>query len=336
MEKHKKIGIPKVSKKWFDDLVKNSMLMPIVLKRITKLERKVRNLDPKLRHKLHILVWRNVGGIGDILMQSVIARELKTIYPDSYIVYQVPKKYLVIPKHNSYVDEVQIVENPFTEGAFDKIIKLSNPCPASIYEQTRDVVKDRIDLFLNRANIKTKNKKLIYEIKDYERKWAEEFLKRNKVLDKIKIGFELRSVEKRRDWLEWKKLADLIYKNIKNSKIFIFDHDTHMAWKDKKVINVCGFPIEDVAAIVEKLDLIIGPDSGLLHLAGAVGTKILGLFGPINPMLRLNTYKGADWICLTKKCCKDFCWYSYPCGVDSKCMKAIKPSMILEKAKRML
>lgn len=333
---NKKVGIPKkVSAKWFDDLVKNSMLMPVILKRITKLERKVRRLDPKLKNKMHILVWRNVGGIGDIVMQSVIARELKIKYPDSYIVYQVPEKYLAIPRHNPYVDEAQIVENPFVEGAFDKTIKLSNPCPASIYELTRDVVRDRIDLFLNTAGIKTKNKKLVYEVKDCERKWAEEFLKENKASDKIKIGFELRSIERRRDWTEWKELAGLIYKGIKNSKIFIFDHDGHMAWKDKKVVNVCEFPIEKAVAIIEKLDLIIGPDSGLLHLAGAVGTKILGLFGPTNPMMRLNSYKNSDWICLTKKCCKGFCWYSYPCG-DSKCMKAIKPSMVLKKMKRML
>ena len=332
-----KVKIPKVSVKWFDDLVQNSMLMPIVLKRLTKLERKVRKLDPKLRNRMHILVWRNVGGVGDILMQSAIARELKIVYPDSYIVYQVPEKYLAIPKHNSYVDEAQIVENPFVEGTYDKTVKLSNPCPASIYELTREpnVARDRIDLFLNMAGIKTKNKELVYEIKNHERKKAVEFLRKNKALDKIKIGFELRSIEKRRDWTEWKKLAELIHKNIKNSKIFIFDHDKHMTWKDKRVVDVCGSSIEDVAAIIEKLDLIIGPDSGLLHLAGAVGTKILGLFGPTNPMMRLNTYKNADWICLTKKYCKGFCWYNYPCG-DSKCMKLISPVMILEKVKKML
>ena len=332
---NKKVKLPKVSTKWFDDLVQNSMLMPVILKRIIRLERKVRKLDPKLKNRMHILVWRNVGGMGDIVMQSVIARELKTKYPDSYIVYQVPEKYLAIPKHNSYVDEVQIVETPFLKGAFDKTIKLSNPCPASIYEQTRDVVRNRIDLFLNTAGIKTGNRKLIYEVKDYEKKRTEEFLRRTGTWGKIKIGFELRSVEKRRDWTEWKELARLIYKDIKNSKIFIFDHNVHMAWKDKKVINVCGSSIEDVTAIIERLDLIIGPDSGLLHLAGAVGTKILGLFGSTDPMMRLNTYRNADWICLTKKCCKGFCWYSFPCG-DSKCMKAIKPSMVLEKVKRML
>lgn len=332
----KKAQIPKgVSVEWFDRLVKNSMMMPVIVKRMARIERRIRKLNPKQKNKMHILVWRNTGGVGDILMQSVIARELKRIYPHSYIVYQVPENYLAIPQHNPCVDETQVVETPFIEDGFDKTIKLSNPCPASVYELTKesDITKDRTDLFLKAAGIKAQDKSLIYQVRNEERKWAEEFLRGKRALDKIKIGFELRSIEKRRDWTRWKELAELIHKYIKNSKVLIFDHDVNMAWKNKKVINVCGFPIEDVAAIIEKLDLIIGPDSGLLHLAGALGTMILGLFGPIPPFFRLRNYN-ADWIWHKphKECP---CWYSFPCG-DSKCMKVIKVEMVFEKVKKIL
>lgn len=337
MEKRviKKVGIPKeVSAKWFDRLVENSMLMPQVLKRIVRLEERIKKLDIKHKDRMHILVWRSVGGIGDILMQSAIARELKKIHPHSYIVYQVPERYLTIPKHNPYVDEVQIVETPFVKGAFDKTVKLSNPCPASVYELVKsEVAKDRIDLFLEAAGIKTKDKSLSYQVKVEEKEWAEGFLKENKALDKIKIGFELRSDERRRDWTKGKELANSIYKNIKNSKIFIFDQDIRMAWKDKKIVNVCGFPLENAAAVIERLDLIIGPDSGLLHLAGALGRRILGLFGPIPPFFRLRNYN-ADWIWHQpyKECP---CWYSFPCG-NSKCMKKISVQAVVKKIKRIL
>lgn len=333
----KKAQIPKnVSVEWFDRLVKNSMMMPIIARRIARLERRIKKLNTKHTGKKHILVWRNTGGVGDILMQSVIARELKRVQPNSHIVYQVPENYLAIPKHNPCVDEVQVVETPFVEDGFDKTIKLSNPCPASVYESTREphITKNRIDLFLEAAGMKAQDKSLNYQVKAEEKKWAEEFLRGRKALNKIKIGFELRSIEKRRDWTRWKELAELIHKNIKNSKVLIFDHDIKMAWKNKKIINVCGFPIEDVAAIMERLDLIIGPDSGLLHLAGALGTKILGLFGPTNPVMRLNTYN-ADWIWLNKKCDICPCWYSYPCG-DTKCLKKITPGMVLKKIRKML
>jgi ADP-heptose:LPS heptosyltransferase len=334
---NKKVGMPQeVSIEWFDRLVHNSMMLPVVLRRISALERRLRRLEPKRKGKIHILVWRDIGGIGDILMQSPIARGLKTKYPKSYIIYQVPEQYLAIPKHNPYVDETQLVETPFCEDGFDRTIKLSNPCPAAVYESTKEpyIIKHRIDLFLEAANLTIENRDLIYHVKDDEKQWAEEFLRRNKALDKIRIGFQIRSAEARRDWERWRELTRLIYKHIQNSKIFIFDHDPKMAWKDKRVINICGFKIEDVASLIERLDLIIGSDSGLLHLAGAVGTKILGLFGPTNPFFRLSTYK-ADWIWLNKRFSCIPCWYSFSCG-NSKCMRAITPKMVLEKIKKVL
>lgn len=312
----KKAQIPKeVSLEWFDRLVRNSMMMPVVLRRIARLERCLRRLDPEHKGKTHILVWRDVGGIGDIVMQSAIAKGLKQMYPNSYITYQVPERYLAIPKHNPYVDEVQIVETPFLDDGFDKAVKLSNPCPAAVYESVKEphIVKGRIDLFLETAGIKTEDRSLVYKIQDDERKWAKGFLKKHDALDTVRIGFQVRSAEERRDWEGWKELAELVHRNIKNSKIFIFDHNPRMAWQDKKVINVCGFKIADVVAVIEGLDLIIGSDSGLLHLAGALGTKILGLFGPTNPYFRLNTYN-ASWIWLNEK---------------FKCMPCLPPDMLI-------
>ncbi len=41
--------------------------------------------------------------------------------------------------------------------------------------------------------------------------------------------------------------------------------------------------LDNVAAVMERSSLAIGVDTGLLHIAAAVGTHWLGLFGPTNP-----------------------------------------------------
>ena len=41
--------------------------------------------------------------------------------------------------------------------------------------------------------------------------------------------------------------------------------------------------LDNVAALLERSALAIGVDTGLLHIAAAVGTRWLGLFGPTNP-----------------------------------------------------
>ena len=44
---------------------------------------------------------------------------------------------------------------------------------------------------------------------------------------------------------------------------------------------------EELLALVTNCDLIISIDSGPVHLAGAVGTPVIGLFGPLDPALIL-------------------------------------------------
>jgi ADP-heptose:LPS heptosyltransferase len=42
-------------------------------------------------------------------------------------------------------------------------------------------------------------------------------------------------------------------------------------------------PLAEVAAIIEACDLYVGNDSGIAHLAAAVGTPVVAVFGPTDP-----------------------------------------------------
>jgi heptosyltransferase III len=50
------------------------------------------------------------------------------------------------------------------------------------------------------------------------------------------------------------------------------------------VFIVRDLPIRKVAAVIERATLFLGNDSGLMHLASAVGTPIVALFGPSDPV----------------------------------------------------
>ena len=41
--------------------------------------------------------------------------------------------------------------------------------------------------------------------------------------------------------------------------------------------------LRELAWILQKAELVIGADTGPLHLADALGTKVIGLYGPTNP-----------------------------------------------------
>ena len=55
------------------------------------------------------------------------------------------------------------------------------------------------------------------------------------------------------------------------------------SWPGAPVVDLCGrLTPRESAAVIERADLFIGHDSGPLHLADAVGTPCVGLFGNYN------------------------------------------------------
>jgi heptosyltransferase-3 len=53
-------------------------------------------------------------------------------------------------------------------------------------------------------------------------------------------------------------------------------------WKNKSVLFAINFPLPHLAAILENT-IFVGHDSGISHVAAAVGAKCLLIFGPTNP-----------------------------------------------------
>jgi len=56
------------------------------------------------------------------------------------------------------------------------------------------------------------------------------------------------------------------------------------------------------AALIGETDLVIGPDSSMLHVAAAFGKPLIGLYGPFPSDLRLRYYKNAVGLDVMSKC----------------------------------
>jgi ADP-heptose:LPS heptosyltransferase len=98
-------------------------------------------------------------------------------------------------------------------------------------------------------------------------------------------------------------------------------------------------PLGDAAAVLERATLYVGSDSGLAHLAAAVGTRTVTLFGPADPD-RVSPFGQRDLVVQSPKNCGPCFLYPwttpYPkirCR-EPYCIDGITVEAVMEKVRR--
>ncbi|MDE2824867.1 MAG: glycosyltransferase family 9 protein [Gemmatimonadota bacterium] len=89
-----------------------------------------------------------------------------------------------------------------------------------------------------------------------------------------------------------------------------------------------------LAALIRRCDLFVSNDCGPMHIAAAVGTPTIGLFGPSNPRIWFPYSQAEGHVALeagADDCCgRDFCVRPVPC------IESISPCQVLEAVESVL
>ena len=102
-------------------------------------------------------------------------------------------------------------------------------------------------------------------------------------------------------------------------------------------IDVVGATsLHGLAGVLTIAGACVSNDSGAMHLAGAIGTPLVALFGPTRetetaPLIRTNGYRD---VLLDPVWCRP-CMLR-ECPIDHRCMKGLKPASVLESVRRAL
>jgi heptosyltransferase-2 len=99
--------------------------------------------------------------------------------------------------------------------------------------------------------------------------------------------------------------------------------------------NWCGHTtILESLAFIKRMDFAVGVDSGTLHMAAAVGTPVIALFGPMNE----NKWgpPGEKNILLTAPVDCRPCNLKTPCRFDLRCMKDLSVEKVQDACKILL
>ena len=89
-----------------------------------------------------------------------------------------------------------------------------------------------------------------------------------------------------------------------------------------------------MAGLIWASDLFIGPDSGPMHIAGALKKKSVVVFGSIPPEARINYYPSHSSVRMDELSCIG-CWYKQ-CPYNKKCMRELKGARVGKVALKVL
>lgn len=103
---------------------------------------------------------------------------------------------------------------------------------------------------------------------------------------------------------------------------------------NEKLLDITGkTSLADAAAILSIADLVICNDMGLAHLAPAVGTPTIVIFGPTDPITTRPFAPGAHVIRVDVDCSP--CMLR-DCPIDHRCMTRISADQVFQKARDIL
>lgn len=298
-----------------------------------------------------LLLFRS-GGIGDVIFMLPLIKHLKKKFGATIKAGTTPA-YTTILENNPYIDshfmmpfELEEMKKSDYHLTFEGVIE-------DIDKEAKTI--NAIDLFLKEAKVdytKVNPEDKIPELgldKNHLKKIGN---KLSYLKDTIKIGVQLQSSSPIRTFPLEKLIGVLKELAIRGYAIFIFggkrqqdlgkhiqrvlaDFSVH-----GKIVNLANEHVilKDSIAFAKYMDVIIAPDSSFIHIAGALGVPVVGLYGCFPSLLRMKYYKKAIGIDTNVSCAPSFIHGHSPCskGDPPPCFSVISVKNILDAVDHLL
>lgn len=293
---------------------------------------------PNKNDTLKICIIRSLGGIGDVLMTTPAVRQLKEDYPNSHITYAMDrhstKDYYELLKNAPFIDEI-VDARYINRAQYSSVTDITSVCIK--YENANQRPLNRIDIFAKACGIpRLRNHLPFYKEELLETQYVSNVLNTINQKDKKLVFLHTASFDSKRCWpaYRYEELLDLAAQERPDIHFLVSDYNNVLPDKTKysNITNITNSNIRYIASFISQSDFFIGPDSGPMHIAGAVGTPSLALFGSISPEARINYYPTHQAIISEPKLSCQFCIYA-KCNINYKCMSNITAKQVLQRLK---
>lgn len=280
------------------------------IKNVIKKEISIKLFDQR---KDKILIYRQYGGLGDILMARMLFEDLKKIKPENKIYFACP---------NHLIPAVDL--HPYLNGVFDfKSIKteefitfdISNVCTR--YESFKGVHGDkhRSDIWAESIGISLENHNMHLSFRDDEINFAKKIIKENTVVIAPYSAMPSKNL--------LPKHLNEICKFLKNYNLNVIGlHNKEIEeLKQFNIPTLTNLTIREWMSVINECSYVISVDTAAFHMANGLNKPTVGIFSWANGKLYSKYHNNAIIVQLNlSENCP--CYNFASCPLSNK---AIKP-----------
>jgi lipopolysaccharide heptosyltransferase II len=319
--------------------------------------RELRRIFPDARIALHTRSWargifQNANFIDEILTFEPEKSKIKTVLEQSRSLKK-DKFDLAVLFPNSLesalIARLARIPKRFGYAKDGRSFLLSNPVEIPVWKNQKHEVFYYLNLvaeieksYFGTNTVSESEPRVDLNVSDERRNEARKFLTENGVdLSKKTVALGVGSTNSRaKRWQaeSYAKLNDKLQNELNANVVLVgakneFDvaREVYEKAETKPLILTGKTNLSEAVAVLSEIDLLISNDMGLAHIAPAVGTKTLVIFGPTNE--KTTQPIGSEIIRQTVECSP--CMLR-DCPIDHRCMTRISADAVYAKAKEIL